>query len=246
MRNTSKNRSAKAPRPRKAGDGAPKAFKKKFDNKQHKLVLYNSLPSMPDEFDTKFRTYSNILPTAATASILSTIFTNTLLHGADDMVPGLSQNPSSAAIGQNYAKYRVVSYRIDYTILPRSTTVDCNMSVFHSSNLASYASGTAWQALTATLDKSRTHIVPRSTSSPCVIEGTSGYPLMAIVGGPEYQQDDKYAGTVTNTGVFASPTDLTYAYFYTGNVTGTAFVASNSPSIHVLLTQYVKFYDKRY
>jgi len=68
---------------------------------------------------------------------------------------------------------------------------------------------------------------------------------MAVIGNPEFQQDDRYAGTLDTAGVPTSPTDLSYVYFYTGNVTGAAFAASTSPSYHVLLTQYVRFYDKR-
>lgn len=232
-------------KPRQKRSTADDKVRKQFKPDQHRLVLYNSLPSMPDEFDTKVRTYSNILPTAATASISSVVFTNTLLHGSDDFNPTLAQNASLASIGRNYTKYRVVSYRIDYVAKPRSTTVDCNLTVLHTPNVQAFSGGTTWLGESATRDKAKVHIVPRSTDSPCIVTGSSGYPLMAVIGNPEYQQDDKYVGTIDASGIPTSPTDLTYVYFYTGNVTGTVFTANQSPSYHVMLTQYVRFYDKR-
>lgn len=200
---------------------------------------------MPDEFDTKVRTFSTVLPVGATSSVISAVFTNSLLHGSDDFQPSGSQNPSLAAIGRNYSKYRVVSYRIDYTISPRSTN-DCNMTVFHVPTATTFTSASGWSQSSATSDKARYLLVPSSSKSPCIVHGSSGYSLMALVGSTEYQQDDKYAGTMDASGIPTSPTDLTYAYFYTGQVSAGAFAASTSPSLMVMLTQYVKFYDKRY
>lgn len=225
----------------------PKGIKHKFESNQPRMALYNPLTSMPDEFDTKIRSYANILPTGATQGILSTIFTNSVLHSTDDMASTIGQNLSLSNMARNYAKYRVVSYRLDYVLLPRSATIDSCVAVVHAPDDRSLQYTTsAWTPVAPTQDKSKLHIVPRNTTSPCVVQSAGGYSIMSVVGNPEYQQDAEYSGTVSSGGVFTAPSNVTYAYFYAGNVASVAFAASTSPSIHLTLTQYVRFYDKRY
>ncbi len=224
-----------------------KRMKEQYKIERPRMTLYNPLSSIPDTFDMKVKTFQNILPTGATVAVLTTIYTNTLLHSSDDMGAAAGQNSSLTNIGRNYSKYRVVSYRLDYTLLPRSTTIDSAVAVVNTPvDQSGQFVTSAWVAESVTRDKSKVHIVPRGTSSPSVCSSSLGHSIAAILGNSEYEQDDKYYGTITSAGVFASPTDLTYAYFYAGSQSGAAYTASTSPSVHVMLTQYVTFYDKRY
>lgn len=218
--------------------------KKPFTNRDTRVVLYNSLPAMPDEFDTKVRSFGAIISAGATASINLTVFTNSLLHGTDD-IPAISTDSPLNTIGRNYTKYRVVSYRIDYVLVPRSSSVDTNVTVFHSPSANPYGSGSSWVPASVSRDKSKFHLVPRNTSSPCIVNASSGYSLLALVGNPEYEQDDKYAGTLDSSGNATSPTELTYANLTMGQSSGGSFTAGSAPVWNVTLTQYVRFYDKR-
>jgi hypothetical protein len=233
------------PKPNNNGKKAlpNRALKRKFEGNAGRVVLYNNIPSMPDEFDTIIKSYCVVGSAAATASILVSAFTNSLLQSASDFSAAVSGN-ALANIGRNYNKYRVTGYKCSYVLSPR-TTIDIQVSVMHSPDAQTYSSAVTWTGESTCRDKSKYHQVPANTKSPCMVYGKSSYSMSAIIGNPEFHQDDKYVGTLSTIGVPTAPTDLTYLSFYMGGVGGGAFTASTAPYITLSLTQYVKFFDKR-
>lgn len=221
---------------------ASKKFENKFRDTPPRIVLYNRLPTVPDELDWKVETFGVILPVGATASISSAVFTNSLLHSADAFL-GSGQNASLADVASTYTRYRVVGYKVSYTLSPR-TTVDTNMTVVHSPSDPSFSSAVSWLPSSVTRDKAIYHLVPGSSKSPCILHGGSYFSMSRIVGQKEYEQELNYAGTIDSAGVFTAPSELTYLTFYQGLVTGT-FTANTAVQISLMLQQYVKFYDKR-
>lgn len=222
-----------------------RTLKKKFSVKQPRTVLYASMLSFPDEFDAKVRTFAFMTSTAITGSINSLVYTNSIQHTTDDMGNSSISNPALLNLGRNYGKYRVMSYRLDYTLAPRSATIPTHMAVVHSPSDLAY--GTAgFIAAAAERDKGRYHFVPRIDQSPSIVTGSSGNSIMSIVGSTEFMADQDYAGTISNVGLAVAPANLTYATFHQAPSTGAIFVVSNSVSIALTLTQYVKFYDKRF
>jgi hypothetical protein len=216
----------------------------KFKNDRvRRFVLYNPLPTGPDEFDTVVKTFAFVGSSAATASISLELGTNTLSHTADSF-NGAATNAAVTNIGRTYAKYRIPKYKIQYTVSPRSA-IDTHMSVIHSPAVLGLAAGTSFAFETVTRDKSVYHYVPSNTKSPCMIHSSSGYSQLAVVGNQEYEQDDKYAGTSNIAGVFTDPAEVSYVTFHMGQTTGAAFTASTAPTVAVILTQYVRFYEKR-
>ncbi len=216
--------------------------KKKFSQASlgRRTILYNSIPSMPAEFDTVIKTFGTIRNASATISASSFIHTNSLLHDTDDFSSSAS-NPL-ANIARNYSKYRVVGYSAKFTFSPRATQ-DVNMAVIHTANNPSYSTAISWSPGACTIEKSNYFLVPASTKSPCIVHGKRGFGILAVLGQEEFEQDDKYQGTISTSGVPTSPTDRTFLVFYSGLVTGT-FAAGEVPHISVMLTQYVRFYDR--
>ncbi len=228
------------PKIKKTKNRIPVEFTQKMSKR---VVLYNPLPSMPDEFDSVIRTFGTIAPTATTASISSVVFTNSLLQTSSDFTSSGSSSTLNN-IGRNYSKYRVMGYKIKYTLVSRSTG-DSHLTVLHTPIAQTFSAGVNWQPDSATRDKATYHVIVANTKSPCVTGGGQKYDLMSVVGQSEFMEDASYAGTLNSSGVPTSPTDLTYLYFYTGPVAGGNFTASTSPLILLMLTQYVKFYDKQ-
>ncbi len=226
----------------KKGRGGGGSFKSKFKDTPKRVVMYNRLPTVPDELDWKVTTFGQIRPAGATASISSVIFTNSLLHTADSF-NNSGQSATLADVASAYTKYRVVQYKISYVMSPRSTS-DVNMTVLHSPTDPAFSAAVSWSPASVTRDKSYYHLVPSETKSPCIVRGRNAFSLSRVVGQKEYEQDVNYAGTVDSVGVFTSPADLTYLTFYQGLVSG-SFTANTAVSISVMLEQYVRFYDKR-
>jgi hypothetical protein len=213
-----------------------------FSGTRVRTVLYNPVPSLPDEYDTEIKTFFTLNSTAATSSISQKIFTNSLLHTSDDGTGAGSVFLSK--VGAMYSKYRVTTYKVQYTISSRNSG-DCNMVMYHTGLDPAFAAGSSWQPESATRDKSYYYLVPANTKSPCVIHASQKFGLAHVIGRTEYLTDDNYVGTLSASGVATDPADLTYLIFYTGNVSGSAFTASTCPQISLTLTQFVKLYDKR-
>jgi hypothetical protein len=208
-----------------------------------RTILYNSVPSMPDEFDTQIQTFGTMSSAAATASVTQQIYSNSLLHTGDDFGASSATSNFLANVGRNYTKYRVTSYDIQVVFSSRATS-DSHMTVLHSPITLGFSAGTSWQPESVTRDKSSFVLVPANTKSPCIVKHKSRFTLLSVVGNAEFRADKEYAGTLSTVGVPTDPTDLTYITFHTGLVTGT-FTAGTCPQISVRLTQRVKFYDKR-
>jgi hypothetical protein len=217
-------------------------FNQDFTGKAARTILYNPVPSVPDEFDTYMKTFFTLNSAGATASISQKIFTNSLLHTSDDGLGAGSVFLSK--FGAMYSKYRVVTYTVQYTISSRNTG-DCNLVMYHTGLDPAFSSGSSWLPESATRDKSYYFLVPANTKSPCVIHSSQKFGLAHVVGRSEYLTDDNYVGTISAAGAATDPADLTYLIYYTGNVSGSAFTASTSPQVSLTLTQCVKFYDKR-
>lgn len=238
--NTHKKRTTTTTTKRKK-DKIPKVFSQTLTKRN---VLYNHIPSMPDEFDVPIRTFLTLSSAATTASALAILFTNSLLHGADSYTA--TTNPIVTNIGRNYTKYRVVGYT-KATIASPNDTVDNHLAIVHSPTdlSAGWPSGASWDQSSVMRDKSFYYLVPSSTKSPCMIKSTQKYDLLSIIGNPEFLTDANYAGTLNASGVPTDPVDLTYAYHYSGKANGTNYTASTIPRYSIMLTQYVKFFDKR-
>ncbi len=228
--------------PKKKKASGRNNFKSKFHDTPPRIVMYNRLPTVPDELDWKVDTFGVISPAGATSSVISTIYSNSLLHSADSFT-GSGQSSVLADVAAQYTKYRVVAYKISYTLSPRTTT-DVNMTVVHSASDPGFSSAVSWLPSSVTRDKSVYHLVPSSSKSPCILHAGSFYNMSRIVGQKEYEQEANYAGTIDSAGVFTAPSDLTYITFYQGLVTGT-FTAGTAAQISLMLQQYVRFYDKR-
>lgn len=222
------------------GKKIPKEFKQK---RGPNTILYNTIPSMPPEFDTVIKTFGTILSSAATASVFSEVATNSLLHTADAL-SGSGSSPL-ANIARNYSKYRVVGYSIKYNLLSRST-VDVNVAVLHTPNSvsANYPAGSSWNAAAPTSDKSFYYLVPASTKAPCLTGGSQKYQILSVLGQEEFEEDNTYYGTINTSGVPTAPTDQTFVAFYSGQASGGTFTANTTPHISVTLKQYVRFYDR--
>ncbi len=223
-------------------DTANKKLEKRFHDTPPRIVLYNRLPTVPDELDWKVETFGVISPAGATSSISSTVYTNSLLHSADSFSTS-GQNSALADVASTYTKYRVVGYKISYTLSPRTTT-DVNMTVLHSPSDPAFSTAVSWLPSSVTRDKAIYHLVPGSGKSPCIIHAGSYYSMSRIVGQKEYEQEINYAGTIDSAGVFTAPSELTFLTFYQGLVSG-AFTAGTAVQISLMLQQYVRFYDKR-
>lgn len=204
--------------------------------------MYNRLPTVPDELDWKVETFGVISPAGATASVSSVVYTNSLLHSADSFTSS-GQSAALADVASTYTKYRVVAYKITYTLSPRHT-VDVNFTAVHSPTDPAFSTGVSWLPSSVTRDKAQYHLVPASTKSPCIVRGGASYSLSRIVGQKEYEQQQAYLGTISAAGAFTDPTDLTYLTFYQGLVSGT-FAAGQAVQISLRLEQFVRFYDKR-
>jgi hypothetical protein len=222
-------------------------FRNVFNNtggRNGKLVLYNPLSSMPDEFDTVIKSFGTSLSAAATASVQITLFSNSLLHSSDSFGSGMGTSSTLTNLASNYTKYRVVAYNIEYTVVSRSTS-ETNFVTLHSPTALTYSSASSFQAETVTRDKALFYFVPANTKSPCVQKMRQGFRMSQIIGEREFQTADSYVGTLSSSGVPTDPSDLTYIYFYMGLASAAAFTAGTAPAIAVTMTQYVKFYDKR-
>lgn len=222
------------------------AIAKKFKDTPHRIIMYNQLPTVPDELDWRVVTYANSGAAGATASISQYFFSNSLLHSSDSFNGAHAQNPTLPKVALNYTKYRVVGYRMHYTLMPRDTSGDVNLTILHTASDPAYSSAVGFLGESALRDKSQYFLVPASTKSPCVIRGTKSFQMARIIGEKEYQQDDSYAGTVDSAGVFTSPADLTYITFYQAPSGGGSFTAGNAVRVQFIIEQFVRFYDKRY
>jgi hypothetical protein len=214
------------------------------NNTPRKVVLYNTIPSMPDEFDTVIRAFGKLSSTAiGVSSHQFTVFTNSMLHTADSFTNGSSSNTLSN-IGRNYTKYRVVGYRITYTLAGQDTS-SYHMLEYHAPVDPAFSAGSTFSNEAVTRDKAAYHFVPSNTQYPNVSTHSSSYKLMQIVGEEEFEQEASYAGALSSSGVPSDPSDLTFLILHFGKVSGAAFNAAVLPDVVLTLTQFVRFYDKR-
>ncbi len=237
----SKSRSTKTRPKRLANNKKPVVFR---NSSPKKVVLYNTIPSMPDEFDTVIKTFGRFSSSGiGLSSVQFTLYTNSLLHSADSFTSSASST-TLTNIGRNYTKYRVVGYRVHYTLAAVDSS-SYHFLEYHSPVDPNFASGSSFALEAVTRDKAKYHFVPSSSQYPNVMTSSSTYKLIQIVGEEEFEQDATYAGSLNSSGVPTDPTDLTYMVMHLGKVTPATFNGASLPDIVVTLTQYVRFYDKR-
>lgn len=223
------------------GRKVPEQFR---SESRKKVVLYNTIPSMPDEFDTVIKSFGKLSSTAiGVSSHQFTVFTNSLLHTADSFTNAASSNTLSN-IGRNYTKYRVVKYSLSYTIASNDTS-PYHMLEYHSPIDPAFSAGSSFPNEAVTRDKAKYRFVPSTTQYPNVQNGSGGYKLMQIVGEEEFEQDANYAGALNSSGIPSDPVDLTYLTMTFGKVSAATFNAAALPDIALTLTAFVRFYDKR-
>ncbi len=217
---------------------------KDFSTKQTRLVLYNTLPVMPDEFDTIVP--SGFIMDSATVNVSATLLlnTNSLLATSHSTGITVSQSLFLDELIRTYESYRVVAYDLKYHWVSRST-LDSNLVILHTNEDPAFSTGVfGLQGLTY---PNPFHLlVPATSKSPCA--GTVVCPrhsLADVVGSPTFATDDSYAGSINSTGVFTSPATLTYMVFYFGTITGAIWVANTAPYLSGTFHQYVKFYGRR-
>lgn len=232
----------KRPRSRQTAERKkPAVFK---NNTPKKIILYNTIPSMPDEFDTVIKAFGKV--TSASSGLTSVqflVYTNSLLHSADSFTNAVSSTTLSN-IGRNYTKYRVVGYKINYTLAAQDTS-PYHFLEYHAPVDPAFPTGAAFANEAVTRDKAKYHFVPSTTQYPNVLTSAASFKLMQVVGEEEFEQEASYAGGLNSSGVPTDPVDLTYLVLHLGKVSGATFNGTALPDIILTLTQYVRFYDKR-
>ncbi len=229
---------------RKKVRNAKVATSRDFAKRKTRFVLYNTMPHLPDEFDTVIPSGFSIENAGATAAVTGWIASNSLLTTSHSAVT-VTQSLLLDELIRMYESYRVVAYELDYSWVSRST-VDSNWVMIHLNEDPAFATGSSFSATAFTYPNMFRLLVAANTKSPCA--GTVKSPkiwLADIVGSDTFETDDNFAGTISNTGVFTAPAALTYAVYYSGQTTGAAFAASNSPYCSGVLRQFVKFYGRR-
>ncbi len=215
-----------------------------FNKKRTRLVLYNNVPQLPDEYDTVITSGFNFDNAGATAAVTGFLATNSLLNTSHS---GATVNYSAYLdeLVRLYESYRVVAYALDYHWVSRSATAS-NWLMVHTNEDPAFATGSSF-ALSALSYPNMFHlIVPGTGLAPSAGKVKCNKQWLAdVVGTDTFASDDSYAGTVSTSGVFTAPSALTYTAYYAGLITGAAYGASNSPYVSGRLFQFVKFYGRR-
>jgi len=206
------------------------------------VVMRPSLGPSDELF--KVRTCFYYANAGATASISTAIPINSLLTSGYYSLVG--QPTMLANVAKNYAAYRVERFTLEYDVFSRHTA-NVLLIVFPLSEDPGYASGSSVQTLAGAFPGAQSHLVPANTTSPCNLYGHKmGHTIQSIVGSPEIHVDDGYAGTTNTSGVFTDPSKPVYLVFHQGLAAGGTFTAGQSAAIKGVITQWVRFYDKRY
>ncbi len=215
-----------------------------WSGKTRRMVLYSSVPVIPDEFDTVVKTCGHIRSSAVTASISQNLVTNTLLQSAGTPWSMVGQATSVANIAKNYSFYRVMKYALRVRAIPNTTSA-CWTAILHVPEDPAFASGSSFSPVSGSYPNAQIKMIPSTANTPNIVPFNKIMTITDVVGSDSAQTDEDFAGAVSTAGVFSDPARLTYAIFYQGLISGSAFGASTSPTFEVELLQWVKFYERR-
>ncbi len=221
-----------------------KAGPKAFDKRKTKFVLYNTLPQMPNEMDTIVTSGFVVDNAGATLTVTGYLATNSLLTSSHSGAT-VTASLFSDELGKFYESYRVVAYSLEYHWVSRSAT-DAQFAMVHVAEDPGFQTGSAFPVNSLTFANVHFLLVAGTGKSPCM--GSVKTPKIwttDVVGTDAPMVEENYVGGVNSAGVYTAPASLTYATYASGLATGT-FAASSSPYLFGKMTQWVKFYARRF